>query len=255
MSRKPLIIGHRGASAVAPENTIRAFKTAIEVGADGTEFDVQLSSDGCPVVIHDDNLRRTGLVERRVSELSAAQLRAIDVGQWFWRRQGVTESTHEGVPTLQEVFELYQSNPGLLYLEMKCVPSEANKLAQVCSQSISCSSLKERIVVESFDLTAIAELKALDSSIKTAALFEPKFSSPQAFFGSALVEQAIAVGADQIALHHRLVHRRVIAKAKEMGLGVVVWTVDDPRWLSTAYDLEIDALITNNPALMIEGKD
>jgi len=250
---RPLIIGHRGASAVAPENTIRAFKTAIEVGADGIEFDVQLSRDGIPIVIHDDNLCRTGLIDRRVADLTASELSDTDVGQWFWRKKGVMESAHEGVPTLQEVFELYETNPGLLFLEIKCAPGEAKELARVCWKSISGSGVKERIVVESFDLTAIAEIKALDSSIKTAALFEPKFSSPQAFFGSALVEQAIAVSADEIALHHRIAHRRVITKAKEVGLGVVVWTVDDPRWLTTAYDLGIDALITNNPSLMIEG--
>ena len=70
MSELPLIIGHRGASAIAPENTLAAFKRAIQDGADGIEFDVRLSQDGVPVVIHDATLARTGLTDGVVAELS-----------------------------------------------------------------------------------------------------------------------------------------------------------------------------------------
>jgi glycerophosphoryl diester phosphodiesterase len=254
MNRKPLIIGHRGASAVAPENTIGAFKKAVQVGADGIEFDVQLSRDGIPVIIHDDNLRRTGLLDRRVADLSAEELSRIEVSQWFWRKHGLPEPVErEGVPTLQEVFQLYQSNPGVLYLEMKCAATQANELARACCEMISATSLKDRIIVESFDLSAIAEVKRIDPSIKTAALFEPKLNSPQIYFGRGIIGQATDVGADEIAVHHTLVRERLIRWAKEAGLAIVVWTVDDPRWIKKAHELQIDALITNNPAVMIEG--
>src|SRR5215208_2524413 len=79
----PLIIGHRGASAVAPENTMAAFREAIATGADGIEFDVRLTRDGVPVIIHDSTLRRTGGLQRRVSDLAASELEQVDVGSWF----------------------------------------------------------------------------------------------------------------------------------------------------------------------------
>ncbi|HET6851924.1 MAG TPA: glycerophosphodiester phosphodiesterase family protein, partial [Pyrinomonadaceae bacterium] len=82
----PLIIGHRGASAVAPENTIAAFKEAIAVGADGVEFDVRLTRDRVPVVIHDSTLRRTAGLQRRVADLTWAELEQVDVGSWFDRK-------------------------------------------------------------------------------------------------------------------------------------------------------------------------
>ncbi len=85
MSRLPLIIGHRGASALAPENTLAAFRRAIADGADGIEFDVRLARDGVAVVIHDATLERTGLLKRRVANLTADELQAIDVGSWFRR--------------------------------------------------------------------------------------------------------------------------------------------------------------------------
>src|SRR5258705_12537702 len=82
----PLILGHLGASALAPENTLAAFSRAISDGADGIEFDVRLSRDGGAVVIHDASLKRTGLINRPVSDLTAAELGEVDVGSWFAER-------------------------------------------------------------------------------------------------------------------------------------------------------------------------
>jgi len=80
MSRSPLIIAHRGASAHAPENTLAAFLLALEAGADGVEFDVQLAKNGVPAVIHNATLTRTGLRNERVADLTSLQLAKIDVG-------------------------------------------------------------------------------------------------------------------------------------------------------------------------------
>ena len=83
MTDAPLIIGHRGASAHAPENTLAAFRMAIDAGADGIEFDVQLAKDGVPVVIHDFDLKRTGAYDVRVADLTSAELSGVDAGSWF----------------------------------------------------------------------------------------------------------------------------------------------------------------------------
>ena len=108
----PLILGHRGASALAPENTLAAFSRAISDGADGIEFDVRLSHDGVPVVIHDASLKRTGLIDRQVGELTAADLCEIDVGSWFvGRAQNLNQSfSGEKLPTLASVFKLTPLN-------------------------------------------------------------------------------------------------------------------------------------------------
>src|SRR4030095_1405241 len=100
MSELPLIIGHRGASAVAPENTLGAFELAVQDGADGIEFDVRLSQDGVPVVIHDATLARTGLVDGVVAELSAEVLGRTNVGSWFSQRSnaGHAEFSSEKLP-------------------------------------------------------------------------------------------------------------------------------------------------------------
>ena len=248
MIRSPLIIGHRGASAKAPENTIAAFQMTIDARADGIEFDVRLTRDGVPVVIHDNNLKRTGGSNHRVADLSLAELKEIDVGRWFDK----TLFANERVPTLEEVFQLFESSDHLLYLEMKCDGAERNRLAQTCCDFLRGSSLKERVIVECFDLQGLESIKEIDCDIKTAALFEPRLRRP---FGSGVIDQALAVKANEIALHHRLANQRLVDAALKANLKVVVWTVDDTAWLKRASSHGITALITNDPEAFVRQRD
>jgi len=255
---KPLIIGHRGASAFAPENTMAAFRLALEVGADGIEFDVRLSRDGVPVVIHDENLKRTGSTPVLVSSLSLAELKKIDVGSWFDRTNKSTQRSYvnETIPTLEEVFELFEGTSARLYLEMKSEPCQIDRLADVCCSTLRHSSLKHQVVVECFDHAGIKTIKKLDKDIKTAALFEPTLKSPPRITSSTrLIEKAQAVSADEIALHHSLANPRTIKAARDADLNVAVWTVDSPKWISLAVTNKISVLITNNPETMLRVRD
>ena len=258
MTPSPLILGHRGASAVAPENTLAAFSRAIQDGADGIEFDVRLSRDRVPVVIHDATLKRTGLTECLVGELSAAELCEVDVGRWFAepRQTGTQAFAGEKLPTLAQVFELFSANTGVLYVEMKSNAGEGAALAAAVTNGIEEFRMANRVVVASFDLDAIAEVKRIDTGIRAAALFEPRISRPiSSVRRLKMVDLALDVGAEEIALHHTLAHGRVIEKAKREGLEIVVWTVDDPEWIARASALGIKALIANNPALMVRYRN
>src|ERR1044072_5476525 len=195
-----LIIGHRGASAVAPENTIAAFREALAVGADGIEFDVRLTRDGVPVVIHDSTLRRTGGLPHRVADLAWEEISKVDVGSVFAKT-----FANETVPSLAELFTLFQSNNSTLYLEMKCdSPAEYRPLAEACIGAIEEHSLKQRVVIECFQLPALTILKEIDPDIKTVALFEPSFTNPSVLLDQRVINQAIDIGAAAVALHHRL---------------------------------------------------
>lgn len=253
----PLIIGHRGASAVAPENTMAAFSAAIRAGADGVEFDVHLSSDSVPVIIHDETLKRTGGSNKSVSELSAEELAKTDVGSWFSRARQLDPElfSSEGIPRLTDLFDLYKNTTGLLYLEMKCRPSQRIQCATVCCRVIQEYSMTHRVVMESFDHAAIAAVHEIDRSIRTAALFEPRLTSPRSLIPKRLVAQAIEAHANEIALHFRLVTNRLVENAKARGLKVAVWTVDQPAWITRCNDLGIEVLITNEPARMLRARD
>lgn len=247
----PLILGHRGASAIAPENTLAAFSRAIQDGADGIEFDVRLSRDRVPVVIHDATLKRTGLTCGVVRELTSQELQRVDVGSWFYSK-GVSYSG-EKLPSLARVFDLFASNSGLLYIELKCESDEGPALAAEVVKLVRGSKIQQRVVVESFDLPAIAEVKRIEGEIRTAALFEPKLSRPISTIRRLkMIDVARRHEADEIALHHTLASPRVVEKARRDGLEVVVWTVDDREWIGRARAVGIKALIANNPAAMVQ---
>jgi glycerophosphoryl diester phosphodiesterase len=227
----PLIIGHRGASAVAPENTMAAFREALAAGADGIEFDVRLTRDGVPVIIHDNSLYRTAGLRHRIADLTWSELEHVD----------------PSVPSLAQLFDLFESNNLGLYLEMKCdSPSEHAPLAKACCELIADYSFRERVMIECFDLNALLVVKNVDSEIKTAALFHQSLFPEQR-----VIEKALAIEASALALHHRLAREPLVQKARDAGLHVAVWTVDDPAWVDRARSTGIDALITNDPAAML----
>ena len=250
----PLIIGHRGASVVAPENTMAAFREAIAAGADGNEFDVRLTRDGVPVVIHDSTLHRTAGLPQRITNLTWSELKSVDVGSWFARKKNLPPGSfaNETVPSLRELFTLFESNNLTLCLEMKCdSTAEYAPLAEACSRLIEEYGLKDRVIVECFKLPALAIVKQLDEGIKTAALFEPSFSTPSVLSDQSVITQATAVSASYLALHYRLAREGLVEKAKLAGLKVALWTVDDPTWIERARAMGIEALITNDPAAML----
>lgn len=223
--REPLIIGHRGASAVALENTMPAFEAAIAAGADGIEFDVHLSLDGVPVIIHDETLQRTHGLRRRVVDLTADELREA------------------GVPSLRQFFELMVRNDLILYLEIK---GSSAQLANECCRVVSDFGFEDRVIVECFDLRVLQGIKGL----RTAALFGRGI-----YTDKRLIDSALEVGASVLAPHYRLVTSSLVEKAQNAGFEVIVWTVDSPAWVAQARSLGIKALITNDPALMIEASD
>lgn len=254
---RPLIIGHRGASAVAPENTLVAFERAFEDGADGIEFDVRLARDRVPVVIHDATLMRTALKEGSVALLSSAELGETDAGTWFnLRRPKVARAEFAAarVPTLREVFELFGAGNSRLYVEMKCDAGECDALACEVARLVDEHALFERVVVESFTLDSVAEIKRIDARIRTAALFEPSLTRPRPS-GRRMIERALACEANEIALHRSLATRRTVEEARLRGMEVVVWTVDHPLWIERALAYGISAVITNDPARLRARRD
>ena len=249
----PLIIGHRGAAAVAPENTLASFARAYADGADGIEFDVRLARDHTPVVIHDATLRRTARRGDKVGALAATELAATDVGSWFNRRfpaRARAEYALARIPTLADVLTLAEPLGGVLYVELKCVPGDVQRLAARAVETIRAHKMDERVVVESFALAAVAEVRRLAPHLRTAALFERRLARPLPTPRS-LITRARACGAHELALQHTLATARTITVVHEAGLPVVVWTVDSPARLRRLARLGVRAVITNDPARMV----
>jgi glycerophosphoryl diester phosphodiesterase len=257
-SRPPLIIGHRGASAVAPENTLSAFARAVRDGADGIELDVRLSRDGVPVVLHDATLPGARLRKPIVGRVTLARLRQIDAGSWFNQKHpdlARLEYTRQTIPTLDDVFQLLANQAPkrfIVYVELKCGRSRKRneELAGATVAAVQRHELTDRTVFISFNLRTVARIKYLDNSLRAGALFGQRSAvkSP-----ARIVQSAVACNANEILLNHRIASRKLIDAADASGLPAVIWTVDDPRWYLRAKSMGIRALMTNDPAKMLKA--
>lgn len=247
----PLIIGHRGASAVAPENTLAAFERALCDGADGVEFDVRLARDGVPVCIHDATLQRTALSDTAVAALTSSELKRADAGTWFNLR--FPEKARDTfacarIPTLAETLELVGPRSKVVYIEMKCdAAAEYAALAAAVVRGVRDLALVNRAVVKCFEHEAIREVKRLAPEIRTAALFDRTLARP-VISKRKIIARARACGADEVSLHRSLARRAVVEAAHSQGFEIVVWTADNPIWVKRARDWGIRSVITNDPA-------
>lgn len=251
--KRPLIVAHRGASAHAPENTLAAFQLAIDVGAQGVEFDVRLAKNGVPVVIHDRDLRRTAKQPEKISELTAEELANVDVGSWFnrrYRKRSKLEFANERVPTLEQTLSLLKNFKGPIYVELKANASTFRELSAAVCDAIRYSPLLPQIIVKSFKLAAIPEVKHLLPGVQTAALFavDVMLLIRQR---EVIVALASEFGAGRISVHHSLVSPKLARAAADAGMPITVWTVDDPLWIARRRNLGIDSVITNDPAKML----
>lgn len=254
---KPFIVAHRGASALAPENTFAAFRRAIEDGAEGIEFDVHLAKDNVPVVIHDSNLKRLANIESRVSDFTSEELNEIDVGSWFnkkYPQQANEKFSAETVPPLAQLLYFLRGYEGLIYVELKGADSQMFALAEAVCALIRPTDFLPNIIVKSFNLKAIKLVKQILPEVRIAALFEPKILTILRK-EKLILDEARKYAADEISVHYSLATKNFVRQAREKNFPVTIWTADRPIWVGRALDFGINAIITNNPARLLVKRD
>ncbi len=242
-SRQPLVFGHRGASASAPENTLPAFQAAIEQGADGVELDVQLSADGVPVVIHDDTVDRTTDGHGRVTGLSLAELRALDAGRF---RGNAFAGTR--IPTLDEVFELARGHL-LVNVELKIDDTRDAGLEKRVVETIARHAMRDQVIVSSFNPVSLWRLRRLDPALPRGMLYAP--DQPRY-----LRDRWLAVLARPDAMHpgRTLATREHVDALRSDGFKVNVWTVDERAEVKRLIDLGVDGIISNRPGDVVRWR-
>ncbi|MDI1240521.1 MAG: glycerophosphodiester phosphodiesterase family protein [bacterium] len=252
----PLIIAHRGDSKHAPENTFAAFRRAVIAGADGIELDVRLAKDGVAVVFHDASLKRVAGREGKVADYTSSELGSMDVGSWFnlhVPKLADPAYNSERVRTLAETLEFLGNFEGLIYIELKSKETDTEQLARAVTDVICTSKLLPQVVVKSFKLAAIPSVKKLCPNVRTAALFAPKIKNILRQ-DKHLLRLAQEAGADEISLHYTLATRNLMKNAAKRNLRVIIWTADNPRWIRRAIKLGVAAIITNDPARLLDRR-
>lgn len=247
---QPKIIAHRGASAVAPENTLAAFREAIAAGADGIEFDVRITKDNEAVVFHDRKLKRTTGRKGIVADLTSAELVKLNAGSWFAVSNGTPPFANEVVSTLKQTLDFLAGFDGSIYIELKCKEADVERLTRRVGEILNQTRRTDRIVVKSFKLSVIPLIKQHCPGVKTAALFAPKVKNVLQK-EKYLVNIAEQIGADELSLHYTLATKKLMKKARSRGLAVIIWTADNPRWIKRALRLGLNSIITNDPKKLL----
>jgi glycerophosphoryl diester phosphodiesterase len=231
MDTKVATTAHRGASVSAPENTMAAFRAAMEAGATYAELDVQRTADGRLIVLHDGDVLRMGGDPRKVKDLTAAELQAIDIG-----RKYDPEFTGEVPPTLEEVIALVRGRMKL-NVELKYnVPDPG--LAPAVIDLLRREDFLDQAVITSLDYAALKQVESLEPRLSTGHIV------------TAAVGNVLRSEADFLSLNSARASTSLVRKAHAAGKGVHVWTVNEPEVMLRMIERGVDNIITDDPALL-----
>ncbi len=233
------VFAHRGASQYAPENTLEAFRLAMEQGAEGIELDVHLSADGELVVIHDETLERTTNGTGLVKDHTLAQLQALRADNHM---EGF-EAAH--IPTLRQVLELVRPGDMQVNIELKTGILWYEGIEEKTLELVKELGMQDRVVYSSFNHYSIEEVRRLDPTAETAYLFSDVIFEVEKYAARRGVK----------GLHPALWHVKMadfLTDYLQSGLAVRVWTVNRPEDMRLLMERGVDAVITNDPALALQ---
>ena len=238
---RPLNFAHRGASHEAPDNTLPAFLLAAELGADGIELDVQLTSDGELVVIHDFVLENTTDGQGPVRDKTLAELKELDAGGWF-----DPVFSGERIPTLQEVIEA-AGHRLLLNIELKTTSLQDDGLAAAVVRVIEDNHLLDQTIVSSFNPLAVWRVKVKNPWILTGLLYAPHMP---------LIARRPwlrhLVHPDALHPHYSLADDQHVHWANTRGYRVHTWTADEPGDMWQLKQRGVDLIITSRPDILAQ---
>lgn len=244
-----LVIGHCGASAHAPENTIPSFERAVAAGADAIEFDVHSSADGEPVVIHDPTLARTTNVFGSIGQLPLAKIQEADAGARFTRdgKSFPFRGRDVRVPTVDEVLARFPTTPMLI--ELKTARASA-ALARVVHRHRA----EGRCVIGSFDRAALEPFRAPPWH---ACGSQPEVQRLLAHLLFRLPLGPVRYEALSIPPDWNGIPLPVLGiarAARKRGVAVHIWVVDSPRYARELWDAGVSGIITNDPAAILAAR-
>jgi len=223
--RKCMVIGHRGASSEAPENTMKSFRRAWEIGCDMIELDVQETSDGHIVCIHDYDVSSTTSGGGMVAELSLKEIHSLDAGEG------------ERVPLLTDVLDFAKANLGV-DIELKTFDMESRILDMVRERD-----MLDKVMFSSFFHGTLQEIIRLESEAFTAVLLNRELENP--------VEYTLELDAKAINPEFKMIDADFVDSAHKAALKVYPWTVNDEDLMKDLLKMNVDGIITDIPALAI----
>lgn len=225
------VLGHRGAAAKAPENTLASLRVALAAGADGFEFDVRTLGDGTPVLMHDENVDRTTGGQGALRSFDAATIRTLDAGAHFG-----ASFAGERIPTLDDVLSEFLER-AFLAIEMKEVLPDPvlDRIADLYRQSLAAD-----VVMASFDAKAVEKARDRLPAVPRALILPLDRELPPA-------ELVTYLGLWGVFARGESIDERFIVECRRSGLAVFAYTVNDPGRAQELARLGVEGLISDDP--------
>ena len=237
-------IAHRGASGSAPENTITAFKKAIEIGTHAVELDLRRTADDEIVVIHDATLDRTTNLHGPVNQATLADIKRADAGAWF-----DAEFTGEPVPTLTETLEciIYKTMPVLEIKEPEIGEAVVNKIREFelsVQRGGNPTNMLAWVVIISFHAPVLKTVREMDPSISTGWLIGSQNGDASP---AQLCEHLRTLGSRILNVNHLMITSEFVREARQRGITLWCWTVDDIARMRELKTLGVHGITSNYP--------
>jgi len=238
-----LIIGHRGAAGLAPENTLAAFRAGREVGVDLVELDVRATKDRRLVTLHDATLDRTTNGHGPLAALTYLKARRLDAGSWF-----APQFAGERIPSLEAVLELLRHGPGV-NLEIK-----EDALVPAVVRLVKRAGMLEQTVFVSFSAPAVRRVRRIEPTASAGLLVSPREPVPWdkgEVAAARLAAAALALGANLVKIHHSVATAELVRNLKRRALSVWVWGANSKEAIERVIASGADALTTDFPDLAL----
>ncbi|GGF08684.1 glycerophosphoryl diester phosphodiesterase [Halobacillus andaensis] len=237
--KKTLIYAHRGASKLAPENTMPAYQLASESGADGIEIDVQLTKDRIPVLIHDENVRRTTNGTGFVQEYTLDYIKKLDAGSWF-----STKFSDCSIVTLEEFLCWFKFKPMVLNVELKTNVIEYKEIENIVYEALAKHRMLNRTVISSFNLNSITRMHEINPNVQTAFLTSTKRQN--------LAKFAKENGSTSLHVKYRLLDKKLLKNCRRNDMSLRVYTINRPSYMEKCFNLGCDGIFTDVPHEAVE---
>lgn len=235
------IAAHRGVSSLAPENTLAAFQKAAEMGCEWIEFDVQLTKDKIPVVIHDKTVKRCTNGNGIVSEMSLAELKLLDAGSWFSE-----VFCDQKIPTLEEVLDLAKQNNMSVNIELKIYPEDnVPLLCEQISKAINKSGFPvSSVLFSSFDIEAMKYMHISQPNIRRGQLWEE--------IPDDALSHLTAIEAYSVHCDHRYLKQEQAKWIKQKDYKICCYTANNPEEVNSHREWGVDLVFSDTPQVYIE---
>ncbi|CAM3853324.1 glycerophosphodiester phosphodiesterase [Alicyclobacillus pomorum] len=239
--RRTKVWAHRGYSSTYPENTMPAFQAALDIGVDGIEFDIHLTKDGHIVVHHDEQVDRTSNGSGWIRDLTLEEIQRLDAGSWFGPAFAGTR-----IPTLEAVLRLIADSKRTVEvnIERKAGMVAYPGLEEQAWQMVCAYGLTNQVIFSSFNHFVLRDLKSAHPEAKIGLLYMEGLVNPWVY----------AKHLDATAIHpfYLSIDREVVEGTRNCGIAVHTFTVDDVESAERLMRWGVDAIITDDPAVMLQ---